>query len=181
MRKEIIREIKIPEGVEATLKGSSLTVKGPEGENKRTFDTRKLIFELKDKKIVIGDKKATKKEKKRINTIASHIENMLVGVQEKFEYILKVVYSHFPITVEIKGNEAIIKNFLGEKIARKAKIPEGAEVKVNKEIINIKSVNKEIAGQAAANLERATIIRKRDRRIFQDGIYLITKTWRKAE
>src|SRR4030042_1557503 len=146
MRKEIIREIKIPEGVEATLKGSSLTVKGPEGENKRTFDTRKLIFELKDKKIVIGDKKATKKEKKRINTIASHIENMLVGVQEKFEYILKVVYSHFPITVEIKGNEAIIKNFLGEKIARKAKIPEGAEVKVNKEIINIKSVNKEIAG-----------------------------------
>ena len=178
MRKEILQEIEIPEGIEANIEDRTLTVKGPEGENKRTFNTHNLIFEIKDNKILIGNKLATKREKKMTNTITAHIKNMIKGVQEKFEYTLKVVFSHFPITVDVQGNEAIIKNFLGEKVNRKAKIPEGAEVEVKKDIITIKSKNKEIAGQASANLERATHVRLRDRRIFQDGIYLIDKAGR---
>ena len=103
---------------------------------------------------------------------------MLQGVKEKFEYKLKVVFSHFPITVEVSGNTATIKNFLGEKIPRICALPQGAEVEVNKDDITVKSVSKEIAGQAAANLETATKIRMKDRRIFQDGIYIIDKAGR---
>ena len=175
MKKELFQEIEIPEGVEANIEDSTLTVKGPEGENKRTFNTNNLSFEKKENKIVIGNKKSTKKEKKMMNTIIAHINNMFKGVKEKFEYKLKTVFSHFPITVEIQGNEAIIKNFLGEKIPRKAKIPKGAEVKVDKEFITVTALDKEIAGQAAANLEVATKVRMRDRRVFQDGIYITDK------
>ena len=110
-----------------------------------------------------------------MNTIASHIKNMIKGVQEKFEYQLKICFSHFPINVEIKDKEAIIKNFLGEKIPRKTKIPEGVEVEVDKDIIKVRSVNKELAGQVAADFEIATKIRKRDKRVFQDGIFIINK------
>jgi len=175
MKRELSQTIEIPEGVEVELAGSKVTINGKEGKNEREFDMANLSIEKKDNKIIIWHKKASKKEKRRMNTIAAHIRNMIKGVQEKFEYKLKVCFSHFPITVEIKNNEAIIKNFLGEKVPRKIKLPEGIEAKVDKEIIIIKSVNKELAGMAAADLESVTRISSRDRRIFQDGIFITNK------
>lgn len=178
MKKEFSQTMEIPEGIEAEIDGSILKIKGPEGENSREFRTNKLTFEKKGNEIIVGSKKATKNEKKMINTIKAHVNNMIKGVQEKFEYKLKICYNHFPFTVEVKGNEAIIKNFLGEKTPRKVTIPEGVEIKVEKDIIKIKSHNKELAGQAAANFETATKIRLRDRRVFQDGIFMIEKNGR---
>ena len=178
MKKEIIQEIEIPEGVEANIEGTKLIVKGEKGENEREFKIGKLNFEKKNNLIIISDKKATKKEKKIINTIASHIKNMFKGVKEGFEYQLKICSSHFPITVDIQENEAIVKNFLGEKIPRKIKIPEGVEVNIQKDLITITSNNKESAGQAAANFERSTKIRNKDRRVFQDGIFITNKAGR---
>lgn len=180
MKKQVIQEIEIPENVEVNIGDSTLAVKGPEGENKRKFNTERLILEKKDNKIVVENKKATKKEKKIINTIASHIKNMIQGVQKKFEYELKVCFNHFPITVDIKGNEAVIKNFLGEKIPRKAKILNGTEVEINGSIIRVSSVDKELAGQTAANFEKTTRIRTKDRRVFQDGIFIINKAGREV-
>ena len=181
MRKEIIQEIEIPSGIEANISEDTITIKGTEGENKKTFRIKNIIFEKKGNKIIIGNKNSTKKEKKLTNTITAHINNMIRGVQKKFEYKLKVVFSHFPITVELKGNEAIIKNFLGEKTPRKCVILNGAEVKINKDIITIKSSDREIAGQVAANFETATRIRLRDRRVFQDGIYITDKPERELK
>jgi len=176
MKKEIFQNIEIPEGMEISIDGNGeLIVKGPMGENKKKFNLAKITLEKKDNKIIIGSKKASKNEKRIINTITAHIKNMVKGVQKKFEYNLKICFSHFPITVDIKGNEAIIKNFLGEKIPRVAKLPEGIEVKVNKEIITVTSSDKELAGQGAANFEKATKVRMRDRRVFQDGIFVTSK------
>jgi len=175
MKKKLFQEIEILEKVDVDIKENEISIKGPEGELKRKFNLNNLVFEKKENKIIIGNEKATKKEKKLINTFASHIKNMIKGVQKKFEYKLKICFSHFPFTVEIKDNIAIIKNFLGEKIERKCKLPEGIEIEINKQEITIKSINKELAGQAAANLERATKIKGRDIRIFQDGIYITHK------
>ena len=178
MKKEIIQKITIPEGVEAEINGSIFRVKGKEGESSREFRTEGLIFEKKGNEIIIGNKKATKKEKKMINTIKSHVKNMMEGAQKKFEYKLKICYNHFPFTVEVNGNDALIKNFLGEKIPRKVKIPGGVEVNVEKDIIKVRSHDKELAGQAAANFETATRIRLRDRRVFQDGLFITEKNGR---
>ena len=178
MKKKLSKIIEVPKGIEINLEGNKLTVKGPEGENKKTFNITNLIFEKKDNQIIMRCEKATKKEKKMMNTISAHIKNMIKGVQKKFEYKLKVCFSHFPITVEIKESEAIIKNFLGEKIPRKVKIPGDVEVEADKEIITITSFDKELAGQTAANFETATRIKKKDRRIFQDGIFITNKDGR---
>lgn len=175
MKAELFQNIEIPKEVEAEIEGTTLKVRGPEGENHREFRIGKLDFGKEENRIIIGYKKATKKEKKLMNTIASHIRNMIEGVQKKFEYKLKVGFSHFPITVELKEREALIKNFLGEKIDRKSKISDGVEVKIDKDVITVSSVDKEAAGQVAANFEIATKIRGRDRRIFQDGIFIINK------
>jgi len=178
MKKEIFQDIEVPEGIEVSLDKTTILIKGPEGEIKRKFKANKITFEKKDNKIVVGNKKATKKEKKMINTIAAHIKNMIEGVQEKFEYKLKVCSSHFPISVEIKDNEFIIKNFLGEKIPRKSKILNGSTAKIDGSIITINSHDKELAGQTAANLETATKVRKKDLRVFQDGIFMTNKPGR---
>lgn len=178
MKKELYQEIEIPEGVEANLEGTLLKVKGPEGESEREFRIVNLDFRKEGNKILVGHKKASKNEKKMINTIASHIRNMIKGSQEKFEYQLKICSSHFPMTVEINGREITVKNFLGEKIPRKTNVPENVDVEINKDIILVKSVDKEKAGQAAANFETVTKISNRDRRVFQDGIFIINKAGR---
>jgi len=175
MHKELFQTVEIPEGINIEIEGARVTVSGPEGKNEREFKLSNLSLEKKGNEIIIGNKKATKKEKRRMNTIAAHIKNMIQGTQEKFEYKLKVCFSHFPITVDLKGNEALIKNFLGEKVPRKVKIPAGAEVKVEKDIITVRSNDVETAGQASANFENVTRISNRDRRVFQDGIFITSK------
>lgn len=178
MKIKLLKEIEIPENVEVKIDGNLVKVKGPEGENSREFDFGKVNVEVKDKKIILECESGTRREKKTMNTSESHIKNMVKGVQEKFKYTLKICFSHFPFTVKLEGNQAIIKNFLGEKVNRTLRIMEGAEVKLDKEIITITSVDKEIAGQTAANFETATKIRGRDIRIFQDGVYIVDKAGR---
>lgn len=175
MRKELYKEIEIPSGVEVEIDGNVIKVKGKEGESSRMFKTGLLEFVKKDGKVLVGNKNSTKKEKKMMNTIAAHINNMIHGVQEKFEYELKSVFSHFPITIEVKGREVLIKNFLGEKTPRKATLPEHVEIEIGGNVIKVRSVDKELAGQAAAKLEIATKIKSRDRRVFQDGIFMTKK------
>ena len=113
-----------------------------------------------------------------MNTIAQHVRNMIKGVQKKFEYKLKVCFSHFPMTVKQEDRKIIVQNFLGEKVPREMTLPEGVEVKVDKTEIIVRSVDKELAGQAAANFETITKIRGRDKRVFQDGIYITNKAER---
>jgi large subunit ribosomal protein L6 len=175
MKKLFSQEIEIPGGVEIKKEGKKIIVKGKEGEVSKEFNFGKLKYENKDGKISISHPSSTRKEKRMINTISAHLRNMIKGVKNKFEYKLKICASHFPINVEIKGNDVSIKNFLGEKTPRKCQMPEGVEIQINKEIITIKSANKELAGQAAATFETTTKVRNRDRRVFQDGIYITNK------
>src|SRR3989344_8133338 len=176
MRREFFQEIEIPSGVDVEIDGNIIKVKGKNGETEKKFNARKFKIEKKENKILIGSKEATKKEKRLINTNKAHIKNMIEGIQNKFEYKMKAVYSHFPMTVEMHGNEITIKNFLGEKIPRKSKILPHVDVKINGDFVIINSANKESAGQTAANLERATWIRRKDRRVFQDGIFITSKS-----
>lgn len=175
MKKAFSQEIIVPEGIVIRKEGKIVFVKGTQGEISKKFNFGKLKFENKDGKIILSHPTSTRNEKRMINTITAHLENMILGVQNKFEYKLKICSSHFPINVEIKGNIVLIKNFLGEKTPRKCEMPKGAEIEVNKDIITVRSSNKEIAGQTAANFEAVTKVRNRDRRVFQDGIFITNK------
>src|SRR3989344_1644060 len=75
----------------------------------------------------------------------------------------------------LKTYKAQIKNVLGEKIPRKVNLMPGAAVKVDGSTITVESPDIEKAGQVAADIEQATRRPGFDRRIFQDGIYIIEK------
>ena len=110
-----------------------------------------------------------------LGTFKAHINNMFSGLNEPFVYKLKVCSVHFPMNVQAKGNEIVINNFLGGKKPKIVKIPTGAEVNVDGDIIAIKSIDKELAGIAATRIEQATRLTGKDRRIFQDGIFITEK------
>jgi large subunit ribosomal protein L6 len=104
---------------------------------------------------------------------------MCVGVQHGYEYTLKIVYSHFPMTVEVKGDTVFIKNFIGERGMRAARLIGDVQVKTTEDEVIISGIDIEHVSQSAANIQLATKIRDKDRRVFLDGIYVIRK--RKGE
>ena len=72
--------------------------------------------------------------------------------------------------------ELVVNNYFGEKIPRRAVFVGDVEVRVeNKTEVVVSGYDKESVGQTAANIERCCSVKKRDRRVFQDGIYLVAK------
>src|SRR3989344_5431046 len=154
------KKIEIPESVNLEVDARTVKVRGPAGENVLTI-----------RNAVIG----VKRENRLINTNAAHIRNMIRGSLKPYEYKLKICSGHFPMSVSLEKESIIVKNFLGEKIARKAKVVNGSNVTIKGDEITVTSSNKEVAGQTAANIEQCTRITNKDRRVFQDGIYIISK------
>ncbi len=169
------KEITIPTGVDVEV-ADMITVKHKNFQVKKKLAYPTLTISKKENKIVIEPKLFSKREKKIINTFKSHLLNMIKGVQEPYEYRVKICASHFPMTVTIEGKKLVVKNFLGEKVPRKATILQDADVKIEGDLITITSADKEIAGQVAANFEQCTRITNRDRRVFQDGLWITKKS-----
>lgn len=179
MQKAVENKITVPEGVDVSVSGKSIRIKGPKGEVERDFSDPRymdtVFIDKKDSEIIVWAKSDKRKIKSMCGTISAHIRNMLTGVTKGYKYTMKIFYTHFPISITVKDREVQIRNFIGEKGARTAEIVGDTEVKVEKDEIIILGTGVEAVGQTAANIERACKLSKRDRRIFQDGIYISGK------
>lgn len=169
---EISRTIQAPDDVEITLDGRKVTVKGVKGTLTRDFFHTPISMEKNGKTVRIWAQWPRKKEAALVGTVYSHVQNMITGVRKGFTYKLKIVFSHFPISVKIKGKTVLIENFTGERNPRKAKIIGVAEVKIQSEDIVVRGIDLEDVSQTAANIEQATKVKKKDPRVFLDGIYV---------
>ncbi len=172
---KITKEIELPESISAAFDGSSLLIKGPKNEVRRTFKQHNISIRYDNKKIVLESKSGTKKDKKVMGSLVAHIRNMIRGSIQSHIYTLKICSGHFPMNVSVSNNKLIVKNFLGEKVPRVLHLKEGADVKVEGDLIYVTSPNKEIAGQVSADIEQLIRRPGYDTRIFQDGCYIISK------
>lgn len=170
---EISRTIQVPDSVEVEIERKKVTVKGAKGVLTRDFSYVPISLEAEDDKTVrIWAEWPRKKEASLVGTINSHIQNMITGVEKGFLYKLKIVFSHFPISVKVQDKVVLIENFTGERRARKAKIIGDVKVKVESEDVTVEGINLENVSQTAANIEQATKVKKKDPRVFLDGIYV---------
>lgn len=174
-RKVIEQRIALPEGISASLENYTVKIKGKNKELSRKFFYPGIDIAVENKEVVVKSKSERRKDKAVAGTFAAHIRNMVNGINSGFEYKLKIVYSHFPITVKKEGDSIVITNFLGEKHPRRTTISKDVQFELKGDTITLKGADVEHLGQSAANLEKATIIKKRDRRVFQDGIYITQK------
>jgi large subunit ribosomal protein L6 len=169
---ETSKTIQIPDNVEIALEGKKVTVKAAKETLTRDFSYAPISIELNDKTLRIWAEWPRKKETAIVGTIYSHIQNMITGVTKGFTYKLKIVFSHFPISVKVKDKTILIENFTGERNPRKAKIVGNAQVKIQSEDIIVQGMNLEEVSQTAANIEQATKVKKKDPRVFLDGLYV---------
>jgi len=168
--------VEIPEGVSASIDGETVTITGPKGSLSRDFVSARHDIFQEGGALVVRIDLPRRKERALAGTWKAHLNNMVKGVTDGFTYTLKALYSHFPMTLAVKGSELIVNNYFGERVPRSAVILDGVDVKVqNKTEVVVTGIDKEAVGQTAANIERSTTVKKRDRRVFQDGIYLIEK------
>ncbi|MBU5688421.1 MAG: 50S ribosomal protein L6 [Candidatus Aenigmarchaeota archaeon] len=168
------RELKIPEGFEVLIENKKIIVRhnGKSLEKQLNYPSN-IQVRVENGKLIASSDSDRRKIKAMLGTIIAHTRNLIKGLKDGYTYKLKVVYTHFPISVKVEGDEVVISNFLGEKTLRRAKILGDTKVQINGQEITVSGINKELVGQTAANIENATRISKKDRRVFQDGIYIV--------
>jgi len=169
---ETVKSIEIPEGVVVKVEGRAVTVNGEKGELTRDFSYAPVYIRLEGKTITVQANWPRKKEAALVGTISSHIQNMIIGATKGFTYKLKIVFSHFPISVKAKERTVAIENFTGERSPRIAKIMGDTKVIVKDEDVIVQGTSIEDTSQTAANIQNATKVKKKDPRVFLDGIYI---------
>ncbi len=172
---EAVKAIEIPNGVDVKVDGRVVTVKGAKGILTRDFSEAPLLIQLEDKAIKVQANWPRKKEAALVGTVSSHIQNMITGVIKGFTYKLKIVFSHFPISVKVKENMVSIENFTGERSPRLVKIFGDTKVSVKEDDVIVQGINLEDVSQTAASIEQGTKVKVKDPRVFLDGIFIYEK------
>src|SRR3989338_5189323 len=146
-KKPLSMEIEIPGNVDSSIEQGVLKVKGPMGQAIRNLSHKKVSMVKEDKIIRLNAEKATKREKAVMGSLRAHIKNLMKGVTQGHLYKLRICSGHFPMTVRVENKEISIKNLLGEKIARKSRIIEGVDVKIEGDEIIVTGTDKSRVSQ----------------------------------
>ena len=168
-------EIEIPDDVSAEIDHLELTVEGPNGSVTRRLWYPDIDVSVEDGAVVIASENADAKTNATVGTFESHVSNMIHGVTDGWEYKMEVFYAHFPMQVNVDGDEVVIENVLGERAARRAPIRGDTDVQVDGETVTLSGSDKEAVGQTAADIEQLTKVTDKDTRVFQDGVYIVEK------
>jgi large subunit ribosomal protein L6 len=177
-------ELPIPDDVTAETDHLDLSVDGPNGSVSRRLwypDVSVTVEDVEDEDgdsveaVVIESTEDDAKTMSTLGTFESHVRNMFHGVTEGWEYELEVFYSHFPMQVNVEGDEVLIENFLGERAPRRTEIHGDTDVDVDEEFVTVSGPDIEAVGQTAADIEQLTRVTDKDVRVFQDGVYITGK------
>ena len=186
MVKSILKEerVKILPGVEATLNAKVIKIKGPKGVLTRSFARVPVQMSAEydqNKKITAITVRvwfAKSKPKSTIQTIISHIENMMNGVTKGYKTIMKFGYNLIPMQpVAVENGDVLnVINYIGEKRTRKIRAAPGVKITTEgaeaKKEIEISGVDIEAVGQTCARINQSCIPNNKDRRVFKDGLYV---------
>jgi large subunit ribosomal protein L6 len=182
-------ELQIPEDVTAETDHLDLAVEGPNGSVSRRLWYPDVSVSVESvpaasdrgedsdtvEAVVIESDAEDAQTMSTIGTFESHVRNMFHGATEGWEYELEVFYSHFPMQVDVEGDEVVIENFLGERAPRRTGVHGDTEVRVSEEEITVSGPDIEAVGQTAADIEQLTRVTDKDVRVFQDGVYITGK------
>ncbi|MCX6786350.1 MAG: 50S ribosomal protein L6 [Candidatus Kaiserbacteria bacterium] len=132
-----------------SVAGGMLSVKGSKGTlTKRVHPSVSIV--VGEEGVMVSPKNNSRLAKALTGTFASHVKNMVQGVETP--YLVKLILNGVGYRVEVKGNKVILT--VGFSHTVPLEIPEDVSVTVEKNIIKLESINKESVGQFAADIRR---------------------------
>jgi large subunit ribosomal protein L6 len=140
------KPIDIPGGVDVKIDGVSVSIKGPKGELKKNFD-RALKISVADGKILVDTKNVDKKAVWGLTRAL--LGNMVKGVTSGFEKNLE--FEGVGYKAAVKGEDLELS--LGYSHPVHVKAPAGISFKVEKNVIRVSGIDKELVGHAAAEIK----------------------------
>lgn len=137
----------IPEKTEVTVLGGYVVVRGPQGELKRKLHPM-IDVKIERNEIRVSSKKHTLESKALWGTFASHISNMIKGVNEPF--VKRLILEGIGFKSEVKGDTIVFA--LGFSHPVMIEVPSGLKVTTEKNVITVSGADKELVGSFAARL-----------------------------
>ena len=139
--------ITIPEKTEVTVSNGLVKVVGPKGTLERIFRTD-ISIKVEDNTVSLEPVKLSNSNATLWGTYASHIKNMVQGVNTPFEK--KLILEGVGFKSEVKGNKLVLA--LGFSHPVEVDIPEGLIVKAEKNLLTFTGIDKELVGQFTAEV-----------------------------
>ncbi len=134
---------------DVSVNSGVLTVKGSKGTlTKRVHPSIDITVDATG--VSITPKDRSRLSKVLTGTFASHVRNMVAGVENR--YMKKLILEGVGYKVEAKGKDIVLTVGFSHTVA--LKIPEDISATVEKNIIKLESLNKESVGQFAADIRR---------------------------
>jgi len=144
------KPIAIPEKTTVTVSGGEVKVSGPLGELSRSIHPF-VTIDINEKQVLVKPAKKSVLSRALWGTYASHISNMISGVNAQFEK--KLIIEGIGYRAELSGNS--LKLLVGFSHPVVFDIPPSLTVSVEKNIISVKGSDKEEVGQFAAKIRAA--------------------------
>ena len=141
------QEIKIPAGVKVTHTGGVVSVVGPKGTLSKVFKDD-ITVKIGDASVTLDIKRNDKFSKSLWGTYASHIKNMIAGVQTPYQK--KLILEGVGFKSEVKGKDMHFA--LGFSHPVVVAIPEGITATAEKNNITISGIDKELVGNFTASI-----------------------------
>lgn len=140
----------IPAGkADVSVAGGTLTVKGSKGTlTKRVHPTIDIM--VSPEGVLVTPKDRSRLAKALTGTFASHVKNMVQGVEKP--YVRKLILDGVGYKMEVRGKEVVLT--VGFSHTVPLSIPEDVTAKVEKNVMTLESINKESVGQFAADIRR---------------------------
>jgi len=143
------KPILIPENVEVKIEGQKVIVKGPKGELSKEIRPE-IKVEIKEGKILVSPQRETKQTKAFWGLTRTLLANAIEGVTVGFEKKLQIEGLGFRANLE--EDNLVLK--VGFTNPIKLKTPEGIRFSIEKNIITVSGIDKELVGQVAAKIRK---------------------------
>jgi len=142
------KPIDIPSGVTVSIgDGNNVVIKGTKGELKYKFH-RDINIEMKESKVFLSPKRETKKIRAIWGLSRALFANMVTGVEKGYSEQLELQGVGF--RASIKGRDLELNIGFSHPVIFKS--PEGIDLKVEKNIITVSGIDKQMVGQVAADI-----------------------------
>ncbi|THV35662.1 50S ribosomal protein L6 [Glycomyces buryatensis] len=143
--------IQVPSGVDITIDGATVTVKGPKGQLARELPEPIGIEKSEDGLIQVTRPNDERKSRALHGLARSLVNNMVVGVSEGYKKSLEINGTGY--RAQAKG--AGVEMSLGFSHTIQVDAPDGISFKVERPtLLHIEGIDKQLVGQVAANIRR---------------------------